>query len=133
MTDPSVPFEQAIDTALARGELACAERLVYADWLDEWGDFAWANLQRWLAEHGKTPRHVNADDGPATPWEWWNEYTPHDFSERLPASIFRQLIVPANGRYWPSITGCRSKDFPTSLSAEQSLAEALVRLQIIGG
>lgn len=34
-------------------------RLVFADWLEEQGDTAGAAGQRWLAKHGKRPRHTN--------------------------------------------------------------------------
>jgi uncharacterized protein (TIGR02996 family) len=71
--DDRKAFENAIDDALERGELATAQRLVYADWLDEQNtpeDARLAMAQRWMAWRWKRPHHYQ--DSSSEGWRWYN-------------------------------------------------------------
>src|SRR5947209_1889491 len=78
------PFEAAIEAA--------PERLVYADWLDEWCDPAsqhLANAQRWLAVTNKRPRLQGVIGGLC---DWWSEQaTVSDARWQIPAGVFERM------------------------------------------
>lgn len=69
--DGSAPFEAAIDEAIENGQVPTAQRLVYADWLDEQGDNWLATAQRWMARYGRWPLPERDSDEPII-WGWYS-------------------------------------------------------------
>jgi hypothetical protein len=118
------PFETAIDEAFCLGGDAAAQRLVYADWLDEWCDPAsqrLANAQRWLAAEGKRPRPQGLA-GRLCDW-WSDQATVSDPRWQLPHAVFQAM---PGSSWYPN-----SKDYADRLAAETALAEALMWLGIV--
>jgi uncharacterized protein (TIGR02996 family) len=115
-------FEAAIDAALGRGELAAAERLVYADWLDEQNtpeDTRLAAAQRWMVRHRSAP-FLETRGSQDAPWGWytWSE-ADHDHSD-IPVELIRTM--PGYRKFE---SGAMLAKFRTRPDAERALAEAL--------
>jgi uncharacterized protein (TIGR02996 family) len=127
--DDRKAFENAIDAALARGEGAGPQRLVYADWLDEQNtpeDAQLAMAQRWMAGRGAHPNHVpSVHFGHRWSWDWWRgRRWPHaddPTAADIPEPVFDAL---PKGRSAEG-PGRRYLEFPTRQEAEQALSDAL--------
>ena len=102
--------------ALVRGILAAptdpAPYVVFADWLEEHGEAELGYVYRWMATHGKRPRHrrrypgTRFHRGPAVPgpfsWAWYPSWlaTWQRRRHRVPRyAILPQLVYQGMGPY----------------------------------
>jgi uncharacterized protein (TIGR02996 family) len=94
-------------------------RLQYSDWLEENGNTASADFQRWLVQNRKHPNRTCVD------WEWWLERVPgvsgHAPHRELPAALFCHL---GSQRPYHTYSG--------RAAAENALAAAWHRAKVAG-
>lgn len=107
MSDEAV-FQAALDDRLADG----ANRLLFADWLAERGDWR-APGYRFMAEHAKHPYRSYAT------WEWWSFDSENTSEIRLEDELWQPLpVVPPPG--YP-----RCKEWVSRRKAEEALCRLI--------
>jgi uncharacterized protein (TIGR02996 family) len=95
-------------------------RLVFGDWLDERGEDAAANGQRWQASEKKHPWYSSFHYD----WNWWGDGKYRSEVDYLPADLFDALPAPVKAvHHW--------KCWQTLADAEAALARALWSLGIV--
>jgi uncharacterized protein (TIGR02996 family) len=108
--DDEAPFHAALDENPAD----IAMRLVFADWLEERGDWR-AEGYRWMGQHHKWPTDQRADDG--LPWGWWSVADPSSIHAELPQVLHRPMYRVLSPEYaWA---------FETRREAEETLCRAI--------
>lgn len=87
-------------------------RLIFADWLEEQGDWRAAGY-RWMGENGKWPQppHNLPDGYLEKSWHFWGEKGPPQHSHKI-----------ANGLY-------EDWDFGTRRECEEAICRAVMKLQ----
>jgi uncharacterized protein (TIGR02996 family) len=109
--------ERFFRDALTRYVTDDAARLLFADWLDDRGDWRAAGYH-WMAEHGKQPSMAKPT------WDWWHEISENRREIVLPAAIWYALP----GLPWSGFPIC--KEFPSQTAAEEAVCAVIAKTDL---
>lgn len=130
--------ESTFQRALDADPYSSAIRFVFADWLEDRGDWRAAGY-RWMADHGRSPVPCTASEM-ITTWDWWCQLDP-DQPRRAAGHIhdacwvrldlFNRLRDYRFKSSWSG--GVAYKEYPDRRTAEEALCRAVAAVRAAVG